>query len=236
LESHKVSYGNKEIEFLLERKTRKTLKITVNPDKTVVATAPKGIELDKIMNSVKNRSRWILKQQDYFDEFFPKQTPRKYIGGESHYYLGKQYRLKIIESDKNEVKLKSGYFIIHTKKKDDKNHSEALLYTWYKIHSKIKFKESIQRCMKIIKKYDIENPDFSIRKMKARWGSCSKDKNKIILNLELIKAPSHCIEYVVMHELCHLKYPNHSKSFWDFLSLVMPDWKMRKERLEKIII
>lgn len=236
MESHKVSYGNKEIEFSLKRKPRKTLKITVNPDKTVVATAPKGIELDKIMDGVKKRSRWILKQQNYFDEFFPKQTPRKYIGGESHYYLGKQYRLKIIESDTNDIKLKSGYINIHTKKKTDKDYIESLLYTWYKIRSKIKFKESINRCMKILKKYEIEEPELNIRKMKARWGSCSKDKNKIILNIELIKAPSHCIEYVVMHELCHLKYPNHSKYFWNFLSLVMPDWKTRKERLEKVIV
>lgn len=232
LKSHKILYGKKEIIFDLERKHRKNLKIEVSPDKSIIVSAPQDVALDKIIDKVKKHSKWIIKQQNYFDTFLPKQPPRKYVGGETHYYLGKQYRLKIISSDKNEIKLKSGYINICTTKRDDIKQTESLLYDWYKERGRIKFDESIDRCMKILRKYGIEKPELSIRKMKARWGSSDKSKNKIILNTHLIKAPSHCIEYVVMHELCHLKHPNHSKTFWNFLTLVMPDWKMRKQRLE----
>jgi len=90
--------------------------------------------------------------------------------------------------------------------------------------------------MEKLRKYDVKDPLLEIRIMKKRWGSCIASKNKIIINLELIKAPTHCIEYILVHELCHLKYPNHDKNFYSFMSKVMPDWKLKEERLEKAFL
>lgn len=230
---HEVIFGKKKIQFTIEYRKRKTLEISVLPDKTVKAVAPENADLDKIIEKVSKRASWIIKQQNYFTQFYPKETARKYVSGETHRYLGRQYLLKIQKSDKEEVKLKGRNLIIYTLQKDNSKHIEKLLYAWYKSHAQIKFEKIIDNCLVKLSKYDIVKPEFKIKKMKSRWGSCNTSKKQVLLNTELIKAPTHGIEYVIMHELCHLKYPNHDKKFYGFLDVVMPDWKQRKERLEK---
>ncbi|MDI3478706.1 MAG: hypothetical protein PWQ59_2231 [Thermoanaerobacterium sp.] len=99
-----------------------------------------------------------------------------------------------------------------------------------------KIKESLDKLYMAIEKYGIKMSDIQIRTMKARWGSCIRDKNIIILNYELIKAPKFCIDYVVLHELIHFKYKNHDSNFYAFLTALMPDWKQRKEILDEEIV
>ncbi len=234
MSTHKIIYGSTTITFSLKRSKRKTLEIAVLPDLSVVATAPMNIDLSKVMRKVHKRADWILAQQEYFSAFLPQDSPRKYVSGETHKYLGRQYRLKLEESNKNDVKLKGKYIYIHTRKKEDKVYNETLLYKWYKAHAELKFNQILEKCYEKLKKYGIEKPALTIKKMKSRWGSCQPEKLKFILNIELIKAPSHCIEYVVMHELCHIKYSYHNEQFYHFLSQVMPDWQDRKKRLEGI--
>ena len=104
-EIHKIQYGKTAIEFKLYYLDRKTLGIYVNPDMSVVVKAPLDAELSKIYKKVEHRALWILKQQKFFNDFHPLTPPRKYIGGETHLYLGKQYRLKVIENEKEDVRL-----------------------------------------------------------------------------------------------------------------------------------
>ena len=126
--------------------------------------------------------------------------------------------------------------IKYSLQKDNPKHIENLLYAWYKFLAERKFENILDNCLEKLTKYDIVKPEFKIKKMKSRWGSCNAFKKQLLLNTELIKAPTHGIEYVVMHELCHLKYPNHDKKFYGFLNVVMPDWRQRKERLEKAFL
>ncbi|MEQ8172293.1 MAG: M48 family metallopeptidase, partial [Candidatus Eremiobacterota bacterium] len=112
---------------------------------------------------------------------------------------------------------------------------KTLLGNWYLDHARVKFNQRVNLCYEKIKKYDINTPlRIKIKQMKKRWGSCSKN-GTILLNRELIKVPSHCIDYVITHEMCHLKHYNHNKKFFKLLSRVMPDWQNRKERLEKMV-
>ncbi len=124
---------------------------------------------------------------------------------------------------------------MYVKTKNNTERIKQLLEGWYKEQAKKKFKQRLALCGKKLEKYGITTPNISIRKMSKRWGSCSKH-GKVILNVQLIKAPSHCIDYVIMHELCHLKYYNHSKAFYKLLNLVLPDWQLRKKRLEQVQI
>jgi len=230
---HHVPFGQKVIEFSLQYSNRKTLAISVNPDMSVTVVAPKGKDVSLIKEKVRSRAGWILKQQATFESFLPVSPPKKYVSGESHYYLGRQYRIKIILGDKEEVKLKSGYINIFVKQNKNQEKIEALLNSWLLSHAEIQFNIKLKSCWEKFKSLELEFPELQIRKMSKRWGSCTPE-GKIYLNTELIKAPSHCIEYVITHELCHLKHKNHSKDFYALLNRIMPDWESRKLRLEKM--
>lgn len=236
MNQHAVAYGKNRIHFLLERKLRKRMKISVMPDLSVGVSAPHHIPIEKVLNRVQRRASWIIKQMNYFKEFMPHQPPRQYISGETHYYLGRQYRLKVLRAKTQAVKLKGKYIFVYSTRPESHPRTKRLLYEWYRTRAVVIFEVITRRCHERLEKYGIKFPRIDIKAMKSRWGSCIHTKGRIGLNTELIKAPSHCIEYVIVHELCHLKYPNHTKRFYNFLSLVMPDWKKRKERLEKVLI
>jgi predicted metal-dependent hydrolase len=230
--THQIIFGSEIINYKIIYCMRKTLEISVYPDLSVVVKAPKNTTYSDIQEKVKKRAYWIIKQKSYFSSFLPKTDTKKYLSGETHLYLGKQYRLKIVESDNELVKLKSGFIFIFTKEKNNSENTKKLLFKWYKNHATEKFQEKLIKCFNKAEKYNIVFPALKIRKMSKRWGSCTK--NQILnLNLELIKVPSHCIEYVIMHELCHLKYHNHSPKFYKLLNILSPDWEKTKKRLEE---
>ena len=233
---HAVAFGKKTIRFSLEQKARKSFKIGVLPDLSVEVSAPDRLPLEKVLARVRQRAPWILRQIDYFNGFLPQQPPRKYISGETHCYLGRQYKLKVERAPKGQVKLKRAHIVITLPRVDAKQEVKRLLYGWYRARAKDIFMAKVQLCYERLTKYSIPLPKVDIKIMKSRWGSCVHTKGRIGLNIELVKAPSHSIEYVIMHELCHLKHPNHTKEFYKFLSLVMPDWEKRKTRLEKVLL
>ena len=233
---HAVAFGEKTIRFSLEQKPRKALRISVMPDLSVDVSAPPDFSIEKVLKKVQRRAPWIVKQLDYFNSFMPKQPPRKFISGETHYYYGRQYRLKVVCSKKQDVKLKGKYIYVYSLRPESRQRTKRLIYEWYRSHAQNMFAVVAKRCHERLEKYGIKFPDIDVKAMKSRWGSCVHTKGRIGLNTELIKAPSHCIEYVIMHEMCHLKYPNHTKPFYNFLSLVMPDWEKRKARLERVVL
>ena len=193
--------------------------------------APMDSAIEKVIERVRKRAPWILKQQSYFLSFEPLTPPRKYISGESHLYLGRQYRLKIYDAPQDEVKLKRGFLEVYTK---DKSKAKKLVQDWYKKRAEMKFPEIAEKWIVRFKKYDVEPSSFVIKWMDKRWGSCTP-KGKIILNVELMKAPKGCIEYVVVHELCHLIHHDHSAAFLELQTKEMRDWGKWKERLEKVL-
>lgn len=229
-----VEYGTKTITFNLSFSDRTTLEIAVYPDQTVWVTAPEETTLEKICKKVRKRGRWIVKQIKHFQRFDTKNLSFEYVSGETHRYLGKQYRLKVIQvkdRDEEAVKLKNGYFKIFTVKKEDKNHIKKLLNDWYREKADKKFNERLAECLDIVKKHNISRPPLQIYYMKKRWGSFTPSGN-VLLNPELIKHPVYCIDYVIIHELCHAKHPQHDKNFYNLLSKVLPDWQKRKHKLE----
>jgi len=236
MKQHTISYGRNKIKFSLEQSERKTLKISVSPDLSVVVAAPQQVPLKTILDRVQKRAGWIINKIEYFKDFQPLRPPKQYVSGETHRYLGRQYRLKVIENGKYEVKMKGGYLFLYAKSKNNTTRNKALLYEWYRARAIDRFEVVVRFVLKRLQKYGVNSPTLKIKAMKARWGSCSAKRETVTLNTELIKAPSHCIEYVIMHELCHMKYPNHNRHFYDFLALVMPDWIERKKRLERVVI
>ncbi len=229
--STSIQFGSKKIEFLIEYSNRKTLGITVTPDLDVLVKAPIDSSINKIKEKILKKAAWIIKQQSFFLSFQPKTPERRYIGGETHLYLGRQYLLKIESGKKDSVKLRGKFIEVHT---SDKSKVKGLVKEWYLLHAKSKFKEIAQPIIEKFKKHKVEPDSIVFREMPTRWGSCTP-KGKIILNPELIKAPKGCIEYVIIHELCHLIYHDHTQKFIDLQTKEMPDWEKWKSKLENVL-
>ena len=211
------------------RKDVKNITLKVRPNGEAILTAPKAASDEHIKFIIKKRAKWIAKKRTFFASF---KTPQKeYVSGEDFKYLGRSYRLKVVQSKEERVKLQRGYLELFVKDKSDIKRKENLIYEWYYEKATLYFFNILQGFNKIVKQ-DIKS--VKIRQMKTRWGSCNPYKSYINLNIELIKKPRGCIEYVVFHELVHLLYPDHSKKFYDYLTLYMPDWQKRKEILERV--
>lgn len=226
-----IQFGSKKIDFLVEYSARKTLGITVTPDLDVLVKAPMDSSLDKIKEKLLKKAAWIIKQQSFFLSFQPKTPVRRYVSGETHLYLGRQYLLKIESSKKDSVKLKGKFIEVHT---SDKSKVKGLVKEWYLLHAKSKFKEIATPLIDKFKKHKVEPDSIVFREMPTRWGSCTP-KGKIILNPELIKAPKGCIEYVIIHELCHLIHHDHTQKFMDLQTKEMQDWEKWKSKLENLL-
>jgi len=237
----KVLFGSKTLEFTVEYSDRKSLGITVNPDSTIQIKAPVDTSIKQIQEKVLKRAPWILRQQNFFLAFHPRIPERKYVSGETHLYLGRQYRLLInemtLDSTKmDSVRLSGGFIEVLAKDKSEIKVSE-ILSSWYREKAKLKFEELGRPLVEDFvtrHKLPIANCRFSILEMPTRWGSCTP-KGKILLNPELVKAPRGCIEYVIIHELCHLIHHNHNQQFLALQSKEMPDWERWKVKLENLL-
>ena len=210
------------------KKDIKNITLKVKPTCEVILTAPLLTTDEHIEYILKKRKDWINKKITFYQENYKPQI-KEYVSGENVKYLGKNYRLKIIQSEDECVKLQRGYIQIFIKDKNNFEKKKMLLNEWYLLKSQNYFKKIIANYSNLL---NVNIQNIRIRQMKTRWGSCNSAKSYINLNTELIKKPSNTIEYVIFHELAHLIHPNHSREFYNYLSTYMPDWKKRKERLE----
>ncbi|MEO8392861.1 MAG: SprT family zinc-dependent metalloprotease [Chloroflexota bacterium] len=229
-----VLFGTTAIEFELTFSERKTLAIHVFPDGSVVVDAPMETPLAEVEVKVLKRAAWILRQQRQFQSYAaPKVLPRRYVNGESYRYLGRQYRLKIVEYSLERVVLSRGYLTVSLHNTSDKEHIAQLVEKWYRQRAQFVFQERFVLCYPHVAFLGIPHPEFAIRDMKSRWGSCTAT-GRILLNLKLIQAPKNLIDYVIVHELCHLKEHNHSPTFYTILDRVLADWRERRQRLNQM--
>ncbi len=226
-----IQYGSKQIDFRLEYSDRKSLGITVTPDLNVLVKAPTDTSLEKVKEKLRKKAPWIIRQQSFFLSFHPKTPARKFVGGETHLYLGRQYRLKILQSKPESVKLKGKFIEVTT---TNKARAKGLVNEWYLQNAKTKFHAIAKSLIDNFKKHKVEPNSIVLREMSTRWGSCTA-KGKIILNPELIKAPKGCIEYVIIHELCHLIHHDHTQKFIDLQTKEMKDWEKWKMKLETLL-
>lgn len=227
-----ISYSTHQLKYRLRFSARRTMAITVHPDGAIEVVAPRGVDLTEVEARVRKRAHWIVRQRLYFEQFRPRSKPRRYVGGETHLFLGRQYRLKIIKGDRKEVKLKGGCLVVTLNGRAYSRRVRELVMTWYRDRAGGLF----------LKRFESIAPRFArlgwrisppiIRRMSRRWGSYSKS-GKILLNPDLIRAPSACIDYVIVHELAHIAHPNHSTKFFELIETMMPNWQERKRRLER---
>ncbi|WP_035616162.1 SprT family zinc-dependent metalloprotease [Haloferula sp. BvORR071] len=216
---------------LLKRTARRTLAISVHPDGGLELSAPLGASLDDILAKVAKRAAWIATQRRSFLGMNAEPVPRRYVNGASHRYLGRQYRLKLESGKSSSVRLKGGYFHVTTPHRSPAE-VEAALGGWFRERAKEQFSRRISAWNDWCRKHGLPEPKLQIRQMPKRWGSAGS-QGRIALNPELIHVPSPCIDYVIVHEICHLRHPAHNRSFYQLLSSLLPGWREIKRRLEE---
>lgn len=214
----------------IKRSNRKTLAISVLPDGTLELVAPLHSRIETILSRIDKRLRWIRTQRRSFREMNATRPIPNYVNGATHRYMGRQYRLKIVTCQVTEVLLRGAFFYI-TIPKPDQNEVKKALEAWYRRQSRLQFERRLGAWSEWCRHRKLPVPKLRVRSMPKRWGSALQD-GTICLNPELIRAPSACIDYVITHEICHLKHPNHGRGFFRLLQELCPQWEQLKQRLE----
>ena len=226
--------SRKNVEIKIERRKVKNTRLVIKPNKDIVLISNENVQIETLKEFAESKSGWIDNSLNYFNKFISDERQLNFENGDTVFHLGNQYTIKMIIDTENKIILENKSLLFFTK---DMNyeHNKSYFEKWEREQAEIVFKDSLDRMIKLFKLIDFE-VKFNVRKMKIRWGSCLTDKKTINLNIDLIKCPLYCIDYIVLHELLHFEYPKHDQRFVGALSILMPDWKDRKKYLDEIMI
>lgn len=219
----------------LVRRPRNSLQLEVLPDLSVRMIAPPMVTLERCADFLRRKKGWVASQQAFFGKFYPLTKARQYVPGETHLYLGRPLRLRVLRKGPEGVRVTRTHLEVCLGKGETAPRLvEAALWAWYRGEAAGVFEARLKGCLAKIGAKAGEGPSkLVIRRYKARWGGMSR-KGVLSLNLDLIRAPMDCIDYVILHELCHLRHPRHDRGFWSLLARLVPDWQRRKDKLERL--
>lgn len=229
----RVRYGETVIEYNLHRhaQERQSVRVQIELDGRVTVSAPEGTLSGAIAAIVRRRARWIHQHQMEVAARKQYLPSREWVSGESHRYLGRRYMLKIrvARGVRERVALSGGQLSVMVRSADP-HRIRALVLAWYREHASERLRQrviEISDALPWVKK----TPPIALRLMKSRWGSCAPG-GRLTLNPLLIRAPREAVDYVIYHELCHLKHHDHGQAFYALLSRYVPRWKGTKTRLD----
>lgn len=228
IETNLINVNGLNIEVV--RKHIKNLHLGVYPPNgRIRVAAPLAVSDDAVRLAVVSRMPWIRRQKSKF-EAQSRQSLRKYISGESHYFLGRRYRLRLNEGavrDKVSCGV-SNYIVLDVRVKHDSALREKVFLRWYREELKKRAATIVEKWSSLLK---IEIPNLGIRRMKTKWGTCNTNKKKIWINLELVKKPPQCLEYIIVHELVHFFERNHNERFISIMDNALPNWRFLRQEL-----
>lgn len=219
-----IRVGDKDLKFEIRysKKRKKSIALSIYSSKSLVVSVPNKTQEWEINDFILSKSSWIKDKLEYFDNLDVKQL--KYIENEIHKYLGNEYILTVVPSNKDAVKIENNKLIVYNSRTHNIFSTKTILTTWYYNQA---LKDILEYGYTLFNRFNIyclTTPIITLKKMRSRWGSCDT-KGNISINIDLIKTHKKCIEYVLVHEFCHLKQHNHGKRFYKLLNEHMPDWK-----------
>jgi hypothetical protein len=227
-------YRIEDIEFSIIFSGRRSIGISVRPDASVIVRAPYRTSLKTINRIVTGKYSWVLKHRDNYRNLDNTSRNKLYISGETHLFRGKESILKIEKASKPYISFYDSTIELGINNTVDTELIRKLLYKGYKNEAVRLFPELMNKVISEHQSQIFKPTGLVIRTMKRRWGSCS-NRGKITLSTELIKLSDFHIEYVITHELCHLKHHNHGPRFYELLSELFPGWKSARKELRKYI-
>jgi predicted metal-dependent hydrolase len=228
-----LQYGDQRVRYdvIFRSGAARKLAIHVLSDGRVKVEAPMGTGLGEIKRAVVQRARWLTSHVSDIGLRREAVRPREYVSGESHLYLGRSYLLKVHTSriEEPSISLRRGRFEVVANSRDGMLVG-AMMWNWYRGRARMLFTEGLARMTEELAWLDYP-PQLKLVAMTRQWGSCSP-RGMLSINPHLVKAPRTCIDYVLRHELCHLRIHNHSKAFYRLLAKQLPEWKTIKQRLD----
>jgi predicted metal-dependent hydrolase len=232
-----IALGHSKIKYEIRRgKRKKTVALVIQPNASVVVLSPHFLSENKIKQIVLKKAAWIIERREKIRRFTPDNPPKDYVSGESFPYLGRQYRLKILRLDNHEnapCKLIGGRFYIALNKRMEREKASKFikekLIVWYRSRAEDKILKRTQEYAKLIGRQPAK---ILIRDQVKRWGSCS-NSGVLRFNWKIIMAPLSVLDYVIVHELCHLIIKNHSEKFWNKLSSIILNYKRKRQWLKE---
>lgn len=205
---------------------RKTLEIIVDREGDLVLAAPKNTHEDLLKDFVREKKFWIYQKLAQKAELQKPRPRKEYVNGEGFLYLGRSYRLKLVENQQAPLKLTAGRFCL---RKDLQPEARSHFIHWYSTKAQIYLNDKVQA---LAARMSVDPAGVKIQGLGYRWGSCSRG-NRLYFNWKTILLPREIVEYVVVHELTHLHEPHHTSEFWKRVERVMPDYERRKDWLAK---
>lgn len=229
MEERVFKYGKYKYTYFLERSDRKTFSLVVMPNLRIVLKAPENTPDEELERFLVKKWVWLKNQMDELKRYKKTEVQKSFASGESFYYLGRQYMLRVEKGCDERIKISPGLMTLVTKNPKSYDCKKAIYDKWYFERCEEVFKKELASALK---EYSIKTISrLKIREMKSRWGSYQKD-NTINLNPKLLQASRVAIRYVITHELCHIEHKNHDENFYNLLDSRMSDWKSVKENLE----
>ncbi len=236
-EQGQIQFGSACIPYTVERRNRRTLALQVQPDGRLTVAAPLTTSAEEIAAVVSKRAAWVLTQQERAHSIPAPSAPPQYRSGESLYYLGRQHRLRVLPGTPGTVALEPARLLVTTR---DPRNGEAvgrLVERWYRQQAQQVISEVFQRILTQLPPLlfpAAAHPALRLLHMPRRWGSFVPRTNTILLNPALVKTPRACIEYIIFHELAHLRHPHHDRAFYDLQARLLPDWQHWEARLHEL--
>lgn len=231
-----ISLGAKLLLVRVSFDRFRTLRLSVRPDGSVSVRAPRKTSKAFIQSHVQGRAEWIFRHLERFRGLQHAAQPLEYISGETHAFLGQGIELAVSQGERNAVRLTNETFEVTTRFPPQPDKVRALLEAWYLSQARELFARIIRDMQPRFDALGVPRPaKLTVRAMTSRWGTCSLART-ITLNRHLVRAPLPCVEFVVAHELCHLRHHGHDARFYGLLETVMPDWKARRKRLREVAI
>jgi len=216
----------KDIEYTLRRSDRKTASIYIERDGEVSVLVPKSLDDSQIEELIESKRRWIYTGLAEWQDLNATRVQREFVSGEGFLYLGRSYRLQIVEEQDVPVKLKDGYFCLRSS--DEQDHD---CFSVFKEFYRDKGRQRIpRRVASYQSQFDVTPKSIKIVELQNRWASCSPNGN-LNFHWKCMMAPLTVLDYIVVHELAHLIHPNHTEAFWNEVDKVLPDYGERKEWL-----
>ena len=234
-EASAITWGDTRVAYSIRRSARrkKTVAVTVDPAGEVLLIAPEHFPTNRIDAVVRQKAAWIVQRLRHMQSHDPPPLPREFVSGESVLYLGRHYRLKVHPHDPHETgdaKLRGGWLHVHAPAGPGQTAEvrEAVV-SWLRRHATERLPERVEAWRP---KAGVTMPRVVIADQQKRWGSCDQ-RGTVRLNWRIIQAPMRLVDYVVVHELVHLRYRDHGRDYWQAVGRIMPDYERRREDLRQ---